>query len=107
MRRGSGKVRVDFKGNWPGLGAFQFQVEHVMGTTGFWCGAAGRFRVSGLPAGLQCAASHWEPFVPELSRLPLPSVYRATTMVSPAGSWPSATACRVASGSVRSLRPGR
>ena len=26
---------------------------------------------------------HWEPFVPELPRLPLPSVYRATTMVSP------------------------
>ena len=28
---------------------------------------------------------HWEPFVPELSRLPLPSVYRAKTMVSPPG----------------------
>ena len=26
---------------------------------------------------------HWEPFVPELPLLPLPSVYRATTMVSP------------------------
>ena len=50
---------------------------------------------------------HWEPFVPKLSRLPLPSVYRAKTMVSPAGSWSSATACRGRFRERPLLRPGR
>ena len=45
-------------GVWQGLaGLGTLQAKQVEGSTGFWCGAAGRFRVSGLPAGLQCAGA--------------------------------------------------
>ena len=80
MGCGSGKVRVDLK---------------QLGWTGRISSRAGggiyRFLVRGgreFP-GIRFARrsavrrSHWEPSVPKSSRLPLPSVFRATTMVSP------------------------
>ena len=100
MRRGFGKVRVDFKNSWAGLGAFQ--VEQVEGSTGFWCGVDGSFRASGLPAGLQCAGAIGSRPCLNCRGFPCRRCTGRRRWCRQVGSWSSATACRGAAGSGRS-----
>ena len=98
--RGSGKVRVDFKNGWAGLGAFQ--AEHVVGSTGFCCGMDGSFRACGLPAGLRCAAAIGSRSCLNSRGFPCRWCTGRRRWCRQVGAWSSVTAYRGASGNRRS-----